>query len=112
MCLPQLNYRFNDQKTEVACSVSFVPTFEPPQQPQDAIMTSEDLESTPLSKGSDFCFIFLVDRSGSMHGSRIETTKVALKLFIQSLPVGSSFAILGFGTDSQWCLNTQVVLPK
>jgi len=33
-----------------------------------------------------------------MSGSRMEITKEALKLFIQSLPVGSTFAIIGFGS--------------
>ena len=46
-----------------------------------------------------------------MSGSRMDLTKEALKLFIQSLPVGCSFAILGFGdkalfevpnTDKGW----------
>ena len=32
----------------------------------------------------------------------MEITKEALKLFIQSLPVGCTFAILGFGTQSQF----------
>jgi uncharacterized protein YegL len=41
-----------------------------------------------LSQGKDFCFIFLVDCSGSMSGSRMNTTNEALKLFIRSLPIG------------------------
>jgi len=72
--------------------------------PQDAILTNEEPISAELSKGEDFCFIFLVDRSGSMSGSRIEITKEALNLFIQSLPVGCQFVILGFGSDSHYCL--------
>ena len=55
-----------------------------------------------MSSGKDFCFIFVVDRSGSMGGRRIEITKEALKLFIKSLPVGSKFAILGFGSQSSF----------
>ena len=66
-------------------------------------MTSDLPEGATLSKGEDFCFIFIVDRSGSMGGPRMEITKDALKLFIQSLPVGSQFAILSFGSDSHWC---------
>jgi Mg-chelatase subunit ChlD len=53
------------------------------------MITSDTPEAAVLSEGKDFCFVFLVDRSGSMSGSRIEVTKEALKLFIQSLPVGS-----------------------
>lgn len=69
-------------------------------------MTSDLPEGATLSKGEDFCFIFIVDRSGSMErGERMEMTKEALKLFIQSLPVGSQFAILSFGDESCWCEN-------
>ena len=102
MGVPELRYR--KQGDEVAWMMAFVPTFEP-KQPQDAdpcLTSSEEPESSVLSRGKDFAFIFLVDRSGSMMGDRIETTKTALKLFIQSLPVGSTFAILGFGSESYW----------
>ena len=44
-------------------------------------------------------FIFLVDQSGSMEGERIEIASKALQLFIQSLPVGSYYQIIGFGSD-------------
>ena len=35
-----------------------------------------------------------------MSGSRMEITKQALTLFIQSLPVESSFALLNFGSEA------------
>ena len=44
-------------------------------------------------------FIFLVDQSGSMEGSRIKIASKALQLFIQSLPVGSYYQIIGFGSN-------------
>ena len=34
-----------------------------------------------------------------MSGGRIRTCREALKLFIQSLPVGSKFSIIGFGSN-------------
>ena len=37
----------------------------------------------------------------------MDITKEALKLFIKSLPVGCTFAILGFGTNSQFILPQQ-----
>ena len=43
-------------------------------------------------------FIFLVDQSGSMYNS-IKIASAALKLFIQSLPVGSYYQIIGFGSE-------------
>ena len=84
---------------EVAVCASLVPTFEPPQ-PQEKleVLIDEDPESSSISMGKDFHFIFIVDRSGSMHGERIKTCKKALKLFIQSLPIGCKFSIISFGS--------------
>ena len=104
MGVPEL--RYCKQGDEVAWMMAFVPTFEP-KQPQVAdtyITCDEEPESTVLSQGKEYVFIFLVDRSysmafGSGKLSRMETTKIALKLFIQSLPVGSTFAILSFGDN-------------
>jgi hypothetical protein len=70
--------------------------------PKEFVVSEEAPEETELTKGEEFCFIFLVDRSGSMDGRRMEITKEALKLFIQSLPVGCTFAILSFGSQSKF----------
>ena len=50
-------------------------------------------------------YIFLVDRSGSMSGGRIETAKRALVMLLRALPSrGTSFNIFSFGTtcSSLW----------
>ena len=44
-------------------------------------------------------FIFLIDQSGSMAGDPIELVKDSLLLFIQSLPKGSFFQLIGFGSN-------------
>ena len=44
-------------------------------------------------------FIFLIDQSGSMWGEKINISKKALELFLQSLPAKSYYQLIGFGTD-------------
>ena len=84
---------------KVACSVSFVPTWEPPQ-PQDvcSIIQGEPTSSGSACNSNEMLFIFLLDRSGSMNGPRMVKANEALKLFIRSLPVHSKFAICSFGS--------------
>jgi von Willebrand factor A domain-containing protein 5 len=43
-------------------------------------------------------FIFIVDRSGSMEGSRTTKAKETLLLLLKSLPIGCHFQIVGFGS--------------
>ena len=52
-------------------------------------------------------FIFIIDRSGSMGwgNNRIETAKEALRLFIQSIPPGSKFNVISFGSDHKCLFN-------
>lgn len=85
---------------------SFVPTFEIVTQPQEMVQTIDgEAEETDIQNGSDFMYTFILDKSGSMSGGPMETAKAALKLFIQSLPVGSQFVIISFGTNWEYTKN-------
>ena len=44
-------------------------------------------------------YIFLVDRSGSMHGTYINSARDTLILFLKSIPPGCYFNIIGFGSQ-------------
>lgn len=81
MLYPQLNYAVSEKDDEVACLVNFVPTFAP-VEPQEIVFSHEMPEEQTQINGKDFLFIFLIDRSGSMGGQRIELAKEALILFI------------------------------
>ena len=56
-------------------------------------VNKENLEIYPA------LFIFLVDQSGSMSGKPIQIVSEALILFLKSLPAGSYYQIIGFGSD-------------
>ena len=48
------------------------------------------------------CYIFLLDQSGSMSGSRIDLCNKALLLFLQSLNEGCFFQLIGFGSRFEY----------
>ncbi|CAF0794617.1 unnamed protein product [Adineta ricciae] len=66
-----------------------------------------------ISKGreeSNTEFIFIVDCSGSMsEGGRIDHAREAMLLFIRSLPVGSRFNIIRFGSHYDILYNDEVL---
>lgn len=53
--------------------------------------------------------MFLLDRSGSMGGKRIEKAKEALILFIKSLPQDTYFNVVSFGSGSNKLFNPNSV---
>ena len=80
--------------------VSFAPSFFPATDAV-ALETAFDerpqpQELSPALKEKHF-FVFIVDRSGSMAGSKMKTTKEALVLFLKSLPSDSMFEVVSFG---------------
>ncbi|KAK3602215.1 hypothetical protein CHS0354_039961 [Potamilus streckersoni] len=66
---------------------------------QDVLMVNFVL-TTPIDipKTSPGEFIFIIDRSGSMEGKKIQNAKEALLLFLKSIPIDSYFNVIGFGS--------------
>ena len=93
---------------KVAVMAQFMPTFVEQLSTDDGTEIQftndeDDLEEEQTKEGLDhkLCFIFIVDRSGSMGYPelRIKMAREALQLFMQSLPTGSQFKIISFGSD-------------
>jgi hypothetical protein len=52
--------------------------------------------------------IFVLDRSGSMSGSRIRQLSNTMKILLKSLPEGTFFNIIGFGSNFEKLFNQSV----
>ena len=58
------------------------------------------------------CYIFLLDQSGSMSGSRMELCIKALLLFLQSLNEDCLFQLIGFGSNFEYYTKEPVEYNK
>lgn len=91
---------------KVAVMAQFLPNFSSGTVTADKIQVTTDEfdlmdDDDEDSKAQKLGFIFIVDRSGSMSGMRIELVKEALQMFMQSLPLQCLFKIISFGSSFQ-----------
>ena len=80
---------------EVAVAATFAPSFH--NHDEDTKLNSTEIPANLPTVGSEFHFVFIIDRSGSMGINKMKMANEALKLFLQSLPVGCKFSIISFG---------------
>ena len=106
MNTPILYYQYNPEFKENSYSINYVYPSKslknipiPSQPDQDNKISYYSKYEDNMINETPGLFIFLIDQSGSMSGKSINLVKQALLLFIQSLPEGSYFQLIGFGTS-------------
>lgn len=105
---PILYYQYNPEFKETAYCINFIYPSDsikkipiPKVPDQDNKVSYSDKYENNIINDCPGLFIFLLDQSGSMEGKPIELMKKSLLIFIQSLPEGSYFQLIGFGTIFQ-----------
>ena len=103
---PILYYQYNPEFKESAYSINYVYASKNLKDIPVQAQPDQDNKVSYYSKYQDNMinetpglFVFLIDQSGSMSGKSIDLVKQALLLFIQSLPGGSYFQLIGFGSN-------------
>ena len=103
---PILYYQYNPELKETSYSINYIYKSKNLKDIPIPIYPDQDNTISYYSKYEEnnindtpSLFIFLIDQSGSMYGRPIKLVKESLLLFIQSLPKGSYFQLIGFGSS-------------
>ena len=105
---PTLYYQYNPELKETSYAINYVYSSNKMENipiPSEPDMDNSIIYSVKYEQNKNFktpgLFIILVDQSGSMWGKPIELVKKALLSFIEILPKGSYFHLIGFGSHFQ-----------
>ena len=106
MYKPTLYYQYNHELNEISYSINYIYASEklknipiPDEPDQDNKISYYSKYEDDIINETPGLFIFLIDQSGSMQGKSITLVRQALLLFIKSLPPGSYFQFIGFGSS-------------
>lgn len=101
-------------KTGYTAMLTFFPKFEQSSADQnyEALVQGQEVKYDADMANTRGEYIFLLDRSGSMEGERIEMAKESLKIFIKSLPANSYFNIYSFGSNYKALYNSSQKLNQ
>ncbi|CDW90556.1 von willebrand factor type a domain containing protein [Stylonychia lemnae] len=98
--MPKIRDRFhltysNKLKTQIDTDQSCVYEDQSKYEVRKEDLENDEIEYNP----KEYEYIFFIDRSGSMSGTRISLAVKALQLFLHSIPFGSKFNVVSFGSN-------------
>ncbi|EAR96089.2 von willebrand factor type A domain protein (macronuclear) [Tetrahymena thermophila SB210] len=93
---------FDQKNSEISPYCALI-NFIPPQ-----ISTQENLLTKTTDQLIKSEFVLIIDRSGSMYGPKMELAKESLIFFLKSLPVGSIYNIISFGSTCEIMFDQSV----
>ena len=107
--------QYDPNKNETSCILSMlynkenikIPIEEKPDT--DNNNNYKDLYQKNIINNTPSLFIFLIDQSGSMVGERIKLVSDTLIFFLQSLPKGSYYQLIGFGSSINYITSKDPV---
>jgi len=102
---PTLYYQYNPELKETSYAINYIYSSNKMENipiPSEPDLDNSIIYSVKYEQNKNYktpgLFIILVDQSGSMWGKPIELVKKALLSFIEILPKGSYFHLIGFGS--------------